>query len=254
MAQELDPVRWLADELRVEFPGDGEVMNIGIVTESAKESALLVAAVSKAYLDEVVNQERLQRSQHLAELQSTLSTHQDEFDSKSGSLQTLGKQLGSNDSQTLSHQQRMTQESLAAIRKELITVQFEKSQKNVDLKAKKAKLESATADGGAGAKSLVSQLDLESVVSSDLITANLKAQAQDAQEALTQLRNFGAGQQSNHEQKLRAEMRSDRTEHSKTPRGNRIGSAATRAWHTWPRKWRSWKTSLPRWENWNSST
>jgi len=40
-------------------------MNVSLTTDSPSQSALLVAAASKAYLDEVVNQERMSRSRRL---------------------------------------------------------------------------------------------------------------------------------------------------------------------------------------------
>jgi chromosome segregation ATPase len=159
----------------VEFPGDGDVMNVSLTTDTAKGSALLVAAVSKAYLDEVVNQE-----QRLAALQETLNAHQDVFDNKRATLQTLARRLGTIDDQTLSHRQQMIQEQLAAIRKRLISIQFEIAENNVALKSKKAELDSAKTD----LSTLMSELELEQAVASDLITANLKTQAKSIREQM----------------------------------------------------------------------
>lgn len=197
---ELDPVRWLKEKIVVQFPGDGDVMNLSITTDSKEDSSILLAAVSKAYLKEVVILEGLQRQRHLDGLLTTLDKHQNEYDQKRGTLQNLAKQLGSNDSQTLSHQQRMTQEQLAAIRKELISIQFDIAQSNVQLQAKKARLNSASVEGAEKTTSLVSQLDLERAVNGDLIIANLEARARELRDSLKSQRQYGRSQNSGQEQ------------------------------------------------------
>ena len=53
--KEDDPVRWLARNLRVEFPGNAEIMRVSLTGEKPDEAAVLVGAVVDAYMNEVVD-------------------------------------------------------------------------------------------------------------------------------------------------------------------------------------------------------
>jgi hypothetical protein len=62
LAGKADPVEWLKDNLKVEFPENGEVLSISLAGEDLSEDLVqLVDAVAKAYKDEVVNDVRQHR-------------------------------------------------------------------------------------------------------------------------------------------------------------------------------------------------
>ena len=56
--KEDDPVRWLAKNLRVDYPGNAEIMRVSLAGERPDEVAVLVGAVVDAYMNEVVDAER----------------------------------------------------------------------------------------------------------------------------------------------------------------------------------------------------
>jgi hypothetical protein len=62
LAGKEDPVEWLQDNLKVEFPENGEVLSISLTGEDLSEDVVrLVDAVAKAYKDEVINDVRQRR-------------------------------------------------------------------------------------------------------------------------------------------------------------------------------------------------
>ena len=56
--KEDDPVRWLAKNLRVDYPGNAEIMRVSLAGDQPEEAAVLVGAVVDAYMNEVVDAER----------------------------------------------------------------------------------------------------------------------------------------------------------------------------------------------------
>lgn len=55
--EQVDPVRWLQDNLKVEFIAGSELMEISLTGDYPDEVAGIVNAVKKAYIDEVVNRD-----------------------------------------------------------------------------------------------------------------------------------------------------------------------------------------------------
>jgi hypothetical protein len=62
LAGEEDPVKWLQENLVVDYPQDGEILSISLTGGELPEDLVrLVDAVAKAYKDEVLNQMRMRR-------------------------------------------------------------------------------------------------------------------------------------------------------------------------------------------------
>ena len=53
--EQVDPVEWLQEKLKVEFISGSEVMEIALAGSDPEELAAIVNAVKNAYMDEVVN-------------------------------------------------------------------------------------------------------------------------------------------------------------------------------------------------------
>jgi hypothetical protein len=66
-----EPMSWLEHALRIDFPGDGEIMRVGMNGSQADQLAKLLDAVTKAYLSEIVNKERDRRNARLVLVEKT---------------------------------------------------------------------------------------------------------------------------------------------------------------------------------------
>ena len=81
-----DPVRWLGELVKVEYPGDAEIMSVSVTTGDPREAATLAAAVVDAYLTEIVNAERDQKRQWLSEMDRIYTEKETELRSKKSDL------------------------------------------------------------------------------------------------------------------------------------------------------------------------
>jgi capsular exopolysaccharide synthesis family protein len=61
LAGDGDPVEWLQQNLRVDFPQQGEILSISLVGSPREDLVRLVDAVAKAYRDEVIYEEKQRR-------------------------------------------------------------------------------------------------------------------------------------------------------------------------------------------------
>ena len=71
IAEQDEPVDWLLENLEVQFPQETEVLEISLDGDRPDELWKVVNAVKQAYLDVVVNRDRLQRMDRLEQAQET---------------------------------------------------------------------------------------------------------------------------------------------------------------------------------------
>jgi len=107
-----DPVSWLKDELMIEFPGDTEVMRIGIRTESEKDSLQLVNKVVEVYLKEIVDKEKSIRMASEAKIQRAYEQKVADYIRDNNALIALEKQYGMSGSQAAQFEKQMAMEEL----------------------------------------------------------------------------------------------------------------------------------------------
>jgi len=89
-----DPVDWLAQRLHVDFPSDGEVMRVRLSGIDREDAAPVLQAVIDAYLNEVVDVERIQQRQRLNELDRVYAEKETELREKLRDTIQLREQLG----------------------------------------------------------------------------------------------------------------------------------------------------------------
>jgi len=135
---EPDPVAWLGRNLRVEFPGNAELMYISLRADDPQEAAALVNAVVDAYTAEIVDVELGQRRQRLDELEKIRSEKETELRAKQSDLKGLVKQVGSGERDALTMQQQIALQQFAALRSELSATKFKIMRMKWDLASKKA--------------------------------------------------------------------------------------------------------------------
>lgn len=114
-----DPIRWLSEEIRVDFPGDGELMRVSMSGDSAHAVATLVNSVVDAYLREVVDKEEEQQRKRKDELDTVYAEKETQIRGLRSDLANITKLLETNDSGALSVKQQFTMEHLSELRNEL---------------------------------------------------------------------------------------------------------------------------------------
>jgi Mrp family chromosome partitioning ATPase/capsular polysaccharide biosynthesis protein len=112
-----NPVPWLERDLKVDFPGDVEMLRISLSGTNPAELAFLVNAIMRAYLQEIVEKESAHKRQCLAEYQRIFEETEETLRTKREELRRLVGNLGTADAQALSLQQQLALEFYNTLRK-----------------------------------------------------------------------------------------------------------------------------------------
>jgi hypothetical protein len=113
VTRQADPIEWLEKLVEVSFPDNGEVMRIEVRLADAKESLPLADAVTDAYLREIVNAEKLDRTRRLDTLRAALHQYDRTLRNKRNALRTLAEAAGT----TKSDAQELAEEFRGDLRK-----------------------------------------------------------------------------------------------------------------------------------------
>jgi polysaccharide biosynthesis transport protein len=138
---ETDPVDWLANRISVSFPGKAELMEVSLTRADKDEAMVLVNAVVRAYLDEVVNVEQNLKRIRLTELDRAFVEKETDVRAKRDDLKTMAAGLGTSDTETLTLKQKLALEELTIYRQEMAKMQFELRKLQTDLAAQHAVLD-----------------------------------------------------------------------------------------------------------------
>lgn len=158
--RQTDAVKWLADELAVDFPGNAEVMRIQLTAAEPHTAQTLVAAVVDAFMREVVNVERDKRRSRLDELDRVYTDKEREMRDKRIDLKQLAEQLGTGDTAALAIQQQLAVQQFGELRREAMRLQYELRQFQTEQAVKQAEL-------AALEKAEVSPLEIDAIAETD---------------------------------------------------------------------------------------
>jgi capsular exopolysaccharide synthesis family protein len=140
-----DPIQFLIDSLKVEFPGESELMMISLRGKDPKETVKIVNAIKEVYVADAQRGEGEERGSRLEKVKAKLTSITSDLMTKRKALKTLADSLGVSDPEALaaSRQTKMAQATqisqsvsqykakLADIRATLIELQGElDTQKN----------------------------------------------------------------------------------------------------------------------------
>jgi capsular exopolysaccharide synthesis family protein len=133
--EEPDPVLWLYEELRVSFPGEGEILEVRYDgEEDPEEMKKVVDAVIAAYEREVLHAERIKSNETRSNLgklhNEVVRKLQDKFDKYS----TLAEQYGGQESPTAENDIRVLMSDLNLLQRQLSDAKVEQ----VDLEVMKS--------------------------------------------------------------------------------------------------------------------
>jgi len=134
---QVDPIRWLQDNLNVEFIAESELMEISLTGEDPQELAGLVNAVKKAYIDEVVNRDIKMRTARFDQLKKLRAQYGELLRERREALRKLSEPATSDD------RRRVT----GLERPELLSLQESLWRQRIDLQLDRARAESRLAQG-----------------------------------------------------------------------------------------------------------
>jgi len=124
LRDEKDKVGWLTEELRVSFPGQAEIMEVGLRSHNKEEAEKIVNAVVKAYLREVVEKEGQLRRDRITELEGARAKVEEKVRRKRNELKNYAESLGTGDPETLALKQRIAVQDWADHQRQLAQVTF----------------------------------------------------------------------------------------------------------------------------------
>jgi capsular exopolysaccharide synthesis family protein len=124
--EQIDPIEWLQEKLKVDFVAGSEVMEISLAGSRPEEVAGLVNAVKAAYMDEVVNRDLKRRTERFDRLKKIKDNYADLLRTRRETMRKLAESVGSNDRETLALRQQYAMEHLHYLQKELIDIQSQK--------------------------------------------------------------------------------------------------------------------------------
>lgn len=125
VSQEANPIGWLEDELNISYPGDSEILRIGIRGENEKDITKIVDAVMTAYLEEIAHSERTDKTSQLDMLRREEREYMRLIKEKSDVVYKLADELGTADSDAARIRERIEHEALRAISQRRLKVASE---------------------------------------------------------------------------------------------------------------------------------
>jgi polysaccharide biosynthesis transport protein len=123
--EQVDADEWLEDQLKVEFPGASEVLQISLSGDRPEDVAKIVNGVVKSYITLIVDAEQRERRTRLDELKKLWGKYGDDLDLKRKVLREMATSAGTTDQQALALAQQFKTEHLAMARREQMRARSE---------------------------------------------------------------------------------------------------------------------------------
>ena len=120
-----DPANWLDRELKVEFPGGGEIMTVTLAGANAKDSTILVNAVCESYIKQIVEEERRTRANRHESLRGLFAKLQDDLKLKRKDYRSQVEDVGVTDKLSVAARQQTATQNLGHLQIELAQLQSE---------------------------------------------------------------------------------------------------------------------------------
>jgi hypothetical protein len=153
-------VDWLADQITVEFPDNGELMTISVAVGDHDQSKTIVDALVTAFQREVIDRERTERVTRCDMLEKKLSGLKSQVLDKERQLYNLSRLIGTKGSETAKVQYKMQVDALDTLMRSRTDIQKQISE--LDLKLALVKSLKDLAD-----KNSVPEEEIEATVSKD---------------------------------------------------------------------------------------
>ena len=150
-----DELMWLNEELKVAFPGDGQVLMVKYEgDENPEEMKTIIDAVVASYLDEVVAKKRISRDESHRSMEGMHKQLVDELRGKIEKVQTLQKELGGMDSPNATAELNMLIRDIGTINQQIAQARDELVELEVNRELQTRSTQSPTALNQAVAEEL----------------------------------------------------------------------------------------------------
>jgi succinoglycan biosynthesis transport protein ExoP len=133
LADEKDPVDWLARHLQVSAPSEAEVVQVKLRGPNAREVTQIVNAVTKSYLTDVISKEKTERLARRDMLERKYKENMAEVRSRLETFNNLARSVGSRDSAEVATQRGLLLDHLSTLRASLVGFQRDLSQIETEL-------------------------------------------------------------------------------------------------------------------------
>jgi succinoglycan biosynthesis transport protein ExoP len=120
---EEDPVGWLTRSVQVTAPMESEVMQVRLRGQHASDLAKIVNAVTKAYLEDIVQKDRAETLARRDALEKKYKENMTELRERREMFNTLARTLGTRDSHEVSTQRSLLLDHLSSVRAQLTQAQ-----------------------------------------------------------------------------------------------------------------------------------
>jgi succinoglycan biosynthesis transport protein ExoP len=125
LRSESDPVNWLENQLKVDFKAGTEYMNVSLEGDNAEESRKIVAAVTNAYLKEVVHKDKSDRAAEFARKLKTSREYEENLAKKRTAIVRISRELTTSDPAVAGAIEKVGRESIAEYKKELAKLEVD---------------------------------------------------------------------------------------------------------------------------------
>ncbi len=134
-------IAWLEDELKVDLAGESEILQIRLRGENQQQTQAVLDAVVKAYMDEIVYSELIEKRLRLDTITKKYRENVEAIRDKSDQANRLAEQLGSTNLETVRLQHQAEFEKLRSKKLELDKLRASVNEVEVELAMRSADLQ-----------------------------------------------------------------------------------------------------------------
>jgi capsular exopolysaccharide synthesis family protein len=183
--QQSEPITWLEDELKIDMQEGNEIVVVKMTGTEPAELTTLVNAVTQSYLTEVVNVDRKQRGDRLAELDDIYTKSREKLRVKRELLKKRADEVGGSDVSTLNHRQQSLLVTYAELKRQHALVKFE-------LLRAEGKLASYKARGEQMANVVIADSTIKHLLDNDPAVVTFQKTLLKIEDTLEKFRSAGA--------------------------------------------------------------
>jgi capsular exopolysaccharide synthesis family protein len=159
-----EPVMWLEKEVGADFSIAPEIMRISMIGEDGDSLKVLVDAIRRAYMAEIVQKELRARQARLEQLKKYYADYDTSLKEKRDTLKHMARRIGSKDDKVLGAKQELNDKYLRDLQGRLLKERAELMTAGLELATQEAQK-------GSAAKTTVPDAMIEQMVKKDTVIA-----------------------------------------------------------------------------------
>jgi succinoglycan biosynthesis transport protein ExoP len=135
----VDQIAWLENKLIVDFRLGTEFMRLSLEGDNSDEIHSIIAAVTTAYMKDVVNKDRAKKRLRLQQLETLHLKYEESLRTNRSKIRGLAEAFGSGEPTALAVKEKFLQEQIGTAQKDLLKVQSELRMAQVEAKTFEAR-------------------------------------------------------------------------------------------------------------------